>query len=245
MAKSPSHRIARVLLLLFASHSVIGAGGDKLSDDHFPNALVTATSVLIDNTSSTPQATISPVAASLPPSAAPSFVPHHYNSEKPSVAPGHTAHPAKATLAPTIAPHSQAPSQQLPTTASPSKAHTTSNPTSAPIVQTPSPSFRPHAKEKHVSFLQILGKAIAWLIILLLSFVAFGAIMSHRYRIYYFLRGCWFTFLRLDCTVWLLSKLQFPTGGGFRPSMNVSSSLNTIIFDNEMSEGLLMREGSD
>ena len=62
--------------------------------------------------------------------------------------------------------------------------------------------------------------------------------MSNRYRIYYFLRGVWYTLLGLDCTQWLFQKLGIH-GGYYQP---VDTSLNTIIFDNEMSEGLLLRE---
>jgi hypothetical protein len=91
-----------------------------------------------------------------------------------------------------------------------------------------------------MSFLRIIGKTIAWLIIIALSVVAFGAIMSNRYRIYFFLRGVWYTVLRMDCTAFILRKLRFWDGS----SGSVDSSLNTIIFDNEMTEGLLMREDS-
>jgi hypothetical protein len=87
-----------------------------------------------------------------------------------------------------------------------------------------------------MSFLRIIGKTIAWLIIIALSVVAFGAIMSNRYRIYFFLRGVWYTILRMDCTLWIMRKLRF------WDSDEIDGSLNTIIFDNEMTEGLMMRE---
>ena len=61
--------------------------------------------------------------------------------------------------------------------------------------------------------------------------------MSNRYRIYYFLRGVWYTILGLECTQFILNKLRL---GGGREAMD--TGLNTIIFDNEMSEGLLLRE---
>ena len=65
--------------------------------------------------------------------------------------------------------------------------------------------------------------------------------MQHRYRIYYFARGCYYTVLRLNCTQWILRKLlRFDRGG-----RNFDNSLNTIIFDNEMTQGLLMQENND
>ena len=57
---------------------------------------------------------------------------------------------------------------------------------------TPSSSQQQH----HFSILQIIAKTIAWLIIILLSVVAFGAMMSHRYRVYYFLRGMYYVLYR-------------------------------------------------
>jgi hypothetical protein len=124
------------------------------------------------------------------------------------------------TSSPTPAPHDDTP------TAAPTAASTDNHPVPPP--------------QKKMSFLRIIGKTIAWLIIIALSVVAFGAIMSNRYRIYFFLRGVWYTVLRMDCTVFILRKLRFWDGS----SGNVDSSLNTIIFDNEMTEGLLMREDS-
>jgi len=87
-----------------------------------------------------------------------------------------------------------------------------------------------------MSFWRIIGKTIAWLILIGLSVLAFGAIMSNRYRIYFFLRGVWYTILRMPCTIWVLRKLRL---SDYQP---VDNSLNTIIFDNEMQEGLLMQE---
>jgi hypothetical protein len=124
------------------------------------------------------------------------------------------------TTSPTIAP-----------TSAPTPDHddtTTAAPTAASSDNAPVP-------HKKMSFLKIIGKTIAWLIIIALSVVAFGAIMSNRYRIYFFLRGVWYTILRMECTLFVMRKLRFNTS-------NVDTSLNTIIFDNEMTEGLLMRE---
>lgn len=67
-----------------------------------------------------------------------------------------------------------------------------------------------------------------------LGVLAFGAVMNHRYRIYYFLRGVWFTLLGLPCTNYILAKLGI-RHDAYQPT-------NTILFDNELSEGLLMQE---
>jgi len=66
-----------------------------------------------------------------------------------------------------------------------------------------------------------------------LFFFAFGAVMSNRYRIYYYLRGSWYS---------LLQKLKWSRRSG-RDGSAPSSTLNDIIFsDNDPQEGLLMRE---
>lgn len=65
--------------------------------------------------------------------------------------------------------------------------------------------------------------------------------MSNRYQIYYALRGVWYTILQMQCTRWIVAKLNvllFRRGGGGGPA---SGSLNEIIFDNnDLTEGLLM-----
>lgn len=66
-----------------------------------------------------------------------------------------------------------------------------------------------------------------------LFFFAFGAIMSNRYRIYFYLRGNWYS---------LLQKIKWSRRRG-RDGSASSSTLNDIIFlENDMQEGLLMRE---
>jgi hypothetical protein len=153
-----------------------------------------------------------------------------YHTSPPSLAP---ATAAPATQSPTIAPVVPTPETTAPIV---TEAPQTKSPSAPP---SSTPSAHPVPKKKHISFWRIIGKTIAWLIIILLSVVAFGAFMSHRYRIYYYARTAWYTLCRLDCTVWLLSKIPF------RSSSAVNDSLNTIIFDNEMNEGLLMRENVD
>ena len=119
------------------------------------------------------------------------------------------------------------------------------NPPDTTPTSAPSAADKNHKPEHpHVSFLRIIGKGIAWMILLFLGTLAFGGFMQHRYRIYYFARGCYYTVLRLGCTQWILSKLRFNRGGGGGGGF-VDNSLNTIIFDNEMTEGLLMQENND
>jgi hypothetical protein len=190
----------------------------QLYDDHYP-----AETPSPNATTLAPNATHAPTPANnnnhtAAPTMAPSSSNNHTN---------HTAAPTAHNHTPTAAPMTAAPNSKAPITAAPSRS-----PTHVPI-----PPDNDHPK-KHVSFLRIIGKTIAWLILIMLSVVAFGAVMSNRYRIYFFLRGCWYTFVRLDCTVWILAKLRAGRS-------SVDSSLNTIIFDNEMTEGLLMRESTE
>jgi len=64
--------------------------------------------------------------------------------------------------------------------------------------------------------------------------------MSNRYQIYYAMRGVWYTILQMECTRWILSKINFGSRGGHGGG-GTGSSLNEIIFDNnDLSEGLLM-----
>lgn len=64
--------------------------------------------------------------------------------------------------------------------------------------------------------------------------------MANRYRIYFFLRGVGYTILQMECTLWLMRKLRIADYFGYQ---RVDPSLNTsILFENELNEGLLMRE---
>jgi hypothetical protein len=61
--------------------------------------------------------------------------------------------------------------------------------------------------------------------------------MSNRYQIYYALRGVWYTILQMECTRWIMTKLNLTRRGGGTNN----ASLNEIIFDNnDLTEGLLM-----
>ncbi|GKY98956.1 hypothetical protein MPSEU_000851400 [Mayamaea pseudoterrestris] len=197
-----------------------------------------------------------------------SIPPHsiHPTADPPNVAPppgNHNATEAPFSLS-TVSP-SQAPSRHhhhhknhshVPTSASPTKA-----PSSKQYTTAPTPVLPPvPPPQNELSFLRILAKTLAWCILLVLSVLLFGAIMSHRYRIYFFCRGLWLVFIRMQCTQtillrlsqcteWVKSKMPWRSsrgGGG-------GAGLNTILFSsneddagryyNEMREGLL--HGSD
>jgi hypothetical protein len=187
-------------------------------------------------------------ATSAAPTKAP--IPSNTTTHTPTAAPNRgnaTAAPTKAiTKAPTPGNNTKTPAPHS-ATASPIVAPTSA----APVAPSPSKSPAkppPHdddGKKKNddgskqhrgFSIWRMLGKTLAFLILLFLSVLAFGAIMNHRYRIYYFLKGLWYTIMGLECTRWMLAKL------GLRHRVD-TSEMNTVIFDdNEMSYGLLMQE---
>jgi hypothetical protein len=78
---------------------------------------------------------------------------------------------------------------------------------------------------------------LAWLIIIALSVLLFGAIMSNRYRIYYYIKSAWYAFLRWEGFQWIVHKLRLGRFFG-----GEDSSLNGIIFENDLQEGLLMQD---
>merc|ERR1712232_929497 len=122
----------------------------------------------------------------------------------------------------------------------PTSSNVTDAPTGGNVTDAPTspPTAPPH---HHASIGKIIGKTIAWLILIALSVLLFGAVMSHRYRIFYFLRGVWYTVLGMECTRWILVKLHLSQY--FLSSASDPGSLNTIIFDQgDPTEGLLMRE---
>jgi len=117
---------------------------------------------------------------------------------------------------------------------SPSSNHTII-PTELPTLP-PSPDL----PGKKASTGRIIAKSIGWLIIVALSVLLFGAVMSNRYQLYYALRGIWFTILQMDCTRWIMNKLNLR--GARRRRAGADGSLNELIFDenNDLTEGLLM-----
>jgi hypothetical protein len=141
-------------------------------------------------------------------------------SPPPSVSPSSNA--TTISPSPSIAP-SPAPSTATPTTSPP----TTAPPTTSP--PTPSPTQHHPRREWWRNFGKFLLKAVCWIFIVGLFFFAFGAVMSNRYRIYYYLRDAWYSLLR---------KLKWKQSDGSAPS----AILNDIIFsDNDLQEGLLGR----
>lgn len=171
------------------------------------------------------------------------------------------------TMSPSSNNHSVVPSE--PPTPSPSESPipTTSPSSNHSVVPTPSPSESPlptvspssnnsvvptelpthlpslapsrSSSRKKTTTGKIIAKSIGWLIVVAFSVLLFGAVMSNRYQLYYALRGVWFTILQMDCTRWIMSKLNFR---GRRHRSGADGYLNDIVFDenNELTEGLLM-----
>lgn len=175
---------------------------------------------------------------------------HSYGNET-TVSPSPTVAPTPApsnetvtptTLPPTTAPPTTAPPTTTPpTTAPPTTAPpTTAPPTTAPpttVPPTPSPTSSPTQHPHHewwINLGKFLLKTVCWMFIAGLFFFAFGAVMSNRYRIYYYLRGLWYS---------MLQKLKWSRRSG-RDGSAPSSTLNDIIFsdNSDLQEGLLMRE---
>jgi hypothetical protein len=229
-------------------------------------------SLSLSTDTSTP--TSSPTIVNGNDTAAPTALPDSNETQSPTLAPGGnttaaptptgshrnaTAHPTSApsilppnvTVAPTAVNHNTSAPTIAPTNSTDTPAPTstpvgTSPPTAAPITAAPvissspttEPTANPEDASHHVSFFRILTKTIAWLILLGLGLLAFGAIMNHRYRIYFFFRGVWLTLRQLRCSQWILQKLRIGDYG------SVDAGLNTIIFDNDMTEGLLLQENN-
>jgi len=137
--------------------------------------------------------------------------------------------------APSVSPSLNAttitPSPSVSPTPSPS-GKTVSPTTLSPTSPSPSPTHHSH-HEWWQNLWKFVLKTVCWMFIAGLFFFAFGAVMSNRYRIYYYLRGSWYS---------LLQKLKWSRRSG-RDGSAPSSTLNDIIFsDNNLQEGLLMRE---
>jgi hypothetical protein len=187
-------------------------------------------------------------------SPAPSLVPSNNSSTTPSSTGNETVSPAP-TVSPTTANKTISPAPSMAPTnhnetvsPAPSIAPTVSNetgkPTEGPSTSAPTESPEQH-HHHHLHLWKLLYKTVSWMIVAGLSVLAFGSCMSNRYRIYYYLRGAWFSFLRLGCTQAVLRTFRldgFVFGG--RRGGGRDSSLNDIIFDgnNNLHEGLLSRE---
>eukprot|EP00980_Cylindrotheca_fusiformis_P016762 scaffold5048_cov121-Cylindrotheca_fusiformis.AAC.13 len=184
------------------------------------------------------------------------------NSPKPSIsispttlAPTNdTSHPPTMSEPPTVSPQpshspteSPQPSNSPTISPAPSVTPTSHNATispspSEPPSVSPAPSSAPTgvAPAHHVSRWGILGKTVAWLALCALSVLAFGALFSNRYRIYYYGKSAWYGFLRWNATRKVLRFLRldgFVGGGAYE-----ETSLNEIIFDNDLSQGLMMQD---
>lgn len=215
MKSSSTQRIIRVVLLI-AFYSSSWMVGQLEVKHHHSSAYASS-----DNATHAPTAAPNNSSATLAPTTANNHTTMHAptaasSSSNNSTNNHTTTHvPTPMPSSSSLLPHNNSSNH----TAAPTQAPTTAAPIAPPVpppvtttALTRGPVLPPSSDDhprKHILFLRILGKTIAWLIFILLSALAFGAIMSHRYcMIYFFLRGCWYTFLRLDCTIWLLSKLD-------------------------------------
>jgi hypothetical protein len=146
------------------------------------------------------------------------------------------------TPAPTVAPtpspsenKTDAPTTAPPTTAPPTTiAPTSAPPTTAAPTSDPNKHHHHHHHHDHdwwAKVRRLVFETIIWGVLAVLFFFAFGGIFSNRYRIYYYLRGSWYSFYH--------RVFRRRDSGNSAPS----STLNEIIFsDDTLQEGLLMRE---
>jgi hypothetical protein len=181
-------------------------------------------------------------------------IPPHYHLDKTNAPSQHHVTDAPHISGPTSFPTMMAPTYvpRDPTTA-PTVAPATKKPYSPPPTSgAPTPDLPPvPPPTDKTSILRILGKTIAWCILLALSILLFGACMSHRYRLWSLCRNAAYRLQRLECTrnVWERLQRLDPRARGNNSSYAGSAhhDLNTIIFDasHEMSEGLLMRDSGD
>lgn len=180
-----------------------------------------------------------------------------------------TVSPTKSnetTVSPAPSPAPSSPNTTI--SPAPTVAPTTSNETTSPVPtatpETPAPTVAPtshsdsnddddynkhHHNHHHHRFhwWKIIVHTLGWLLLAGLSLLGFGACMSNRYRLYYYARGVWYSFLRAEATQWVLTKLRLDgwvyggrsRGGGGRGGGD--SSLNDIIFEGG-GEGLLMQD---
>lgn len=221
--------LEKIYFILFLSAS---SDGYYLFESRVP-------SVSIDNHTSSPVPTpipssndnitlptIAPTNDTLPtllPTISPSPSSHN-SSEIPTASPTETEAPTKTP--------SESPTE---TPTPPSTFNDTSMPTMIPsILPSKAPSHKESAKKSSIG--RIIMNTIGLLILITLSVLLFGAIMSNRYQIYYALRGILYTILQMGCTRWIIVKLNL----GRSRDIHTNSSLNEIIFDSDPNEGLLM-----
>ena len=167
------------------------------------------------------------------------------DSPAPSISPT-VANEKTVSPAPSVSPSSNNETISPAPSAPPSLSPETPSPTSEMPTPAPSNNNDNHRKDHHHHWLKILVHTIGWLVLAGASMLAFGACFGNRFRIYYYARGVWYSFLRSDATQWIMTKLRLDGwvyGGRTRNSGGGrgSSTLNDIIFEGG-GEGLLMRE---
>ena len=167
------------------------------------------------------------------------------DSPAPSISPT-VANETTVSPAPSVFPSSSNETISPAPSAPPSLSPETPSPTSEMPTPAPSNNNDNHRKDHHHHWLKILVHTIGWLVLAGASMLAFGACFGNRFRIYYYARGVWYSFLRSDATQWIMTKLRLDGwvyGGRARSSGGGrgSSTLNDIIFEGG-GEGLLMRE---
>jgi hypothetical protein len=127
-------------------------------------------------------------------------------SVAPTIAPGnHTNH--TSTPAPSIHPTTPAPSTLAPTTALPTPTPKpyvapTEPPTHAPTL---APTKEPQSGGG-VSFFRMIGKMLAWCILMGLGVLLYGFCIQHKYQIAYYLRHFWHCLQAVNS--WLIQKIR-------------------------------------
>ncbi|CAB9528240.1 expressed unknown protein [Seminavis robusta] len=133
----------------------------------------------------------------------------------PTPPPGNrTQHPT--TPSPTITPddfNTTAPTTVAPTSVAPTPAPSHKNETPAPTHETAPPTSAPTTAATGLSFFRMMGKMIAWCILLGLGVLLYGFCIQHQYQIAYYARHCGHCLVGVN--QWLLQKI--------RPSHNLHS----------------------
>lgn len=142
--------------------------------------------------------------------------------------------PTKATNAPTTQPVGSLP------TKAPTRAYTTS-PTMAPHGKNGTDNGGDHHHHKKgPTIAKLIAKTLGWFVFIFLSGLVFAAGVSHKERIFYLLKECWYHIRQSGFTRWLARF--FRRGGG-----RSDNSLSEVVFDSSdadgMSEALLLRDG--
>mmetsp|Transcript_27702 Transcript_27702/g.67430 ORF Transcript_27702/g.67430 Transcript_27702/m.67430 type:complete len:246 (+) Transcript_27702:113-850(+) len=233
-----------ICLLLAVTTSLAVADPSETTASIAPSVSPTTASIVPTTVSQVPttaNSTLSPApSTSEPPTMPPTA------SEPPTVSPAPSKSPApSASVVPTSNSTESIPPSQPPSKSpSPSQPPSTSPSPSLPPSTSPAPSQVPTvvpvppSPHHHVSAWAILGKTFAWLLVSALAILAFGALFSNRYRLFYYLESAWYTFLGWNITRKILRFLRLDGYfGGYR-----ESSLNGIIFDNDLTQGLMMQD---